>query len=47
MSDQLQVQQKAKPITQYPVIMIGFGFIMGWIAHELYVAYKLAELGLL
>jgi len=46
MSDKLQIQQKAKPITQYPVIMIGFGYIIGWVAHELYVAFLLSQVTL-
>jgi len=42
MSGKLQIERKkAKPITQYPGIMIVFGYIIGWVAHELYVAYLL------
>ncbi len=37
---------KAKRITQYPLIMTTFGFVLGWVGHELYVAYQLAQMGL-
>ncbi len=32
---------KTKRITQYPILMITFGYILGWVGHELYVAYLL------
>jgi len=44
MSDKLQIHQKAKPITQYPIVMVGFGGILGWVAHELYVVYQLSQI---
>ena len=36
-----------KRITEYPLAMLGAGALLGWLAHEFYVAYKLAEMGLL
>ena len=38
---------RAPRISSYRTAWFVVGVIAGWVAHEIYVAYKLAELGLL
>jgi len=41
MSDKLQVQ--AKRVTRHPGLMILLGYIIGWIARELYFAFEISK----